>query len=352
MKLSNLIIKIPKNLIKKKPPIIKDKAKLMIINKKNFKIKHDKLKNLIKYFNKNDVIIRNNTKALPYEITGKKEKTKANIKIFLLKEINKKKNIWDTLVKPARKVRIGNKIYFKYKKNNKYLILEIIDNTTSRGRIIKFINKKDNKVIKKRIENITKIKLANYLIKKKKNYNIKNYQNIYAKKKGSIIFPTNGIHFSKNLFLKLLLKNIKITDITLHNNYFNSKKINIEDLSKYKINSEELIINKKNCKIINKALKNKKKICCIGVDTLNGIENSINSKNLLKKYNGYINKFIYSPFKFNIINSLISTFYYPKTIQFIILSTFCGYNNIKKIYEEAINKKYNFLSYGDLMLIK
>ncbi|WGH26009.1 MAG: S-adenosylmethionine:tRNA ribosyltransferase-isomerase [Candidatus Shikimatogenerans bostrichidophilus] len=350
MKDFNFNIKIPNNLIKNEPPIIKDNAKLMIINKKNFNIKHDKLINILKYFNKGDVIIRNNTKSYPIYIKGIKDKTKSKIKILLLREINKKKNIWDVLVNPARKVRIGNKIFFKYKNNNKFLSLEIIDNTTSKGRIVKFLYKKNKKLIKK-INLISKLNLPEY-IKYNKNINIKNYQNIYAKKKGSIILPTSGIHFSKNIFLKLIIKGIKITDITLHHNINIKNIINIEDLSKLKVNSEKLIIKKKNCKIINKAKKKKKNICCIGINTLKGIESSINYNNYLKKFNGWTNKFIYYPYKFNIVKSLISTFCKPNTIPFIILSTFCGYNNIFKIYNEAIKYKYNFLSYGDLMLIK
>ncbi|WGH27036.1 MAG: S-adenosylmethionine:tRNA ribosyltransferase-isomerase [Candidatus Shikimatogenerans bostrichidophilus] len=350
MKISKIKINIPKKLIKTEPPLFKDNAKLMIFNKKTGKIIHEKLKNIIFFFKKNDLIIRNNTKSLPYELIGKKEKTKSIIKIFLLKEIRKKKNIWDTLVKPARKVRIGNKIFFYNKKKKKILTAEIIDNTTSRGRIIKFINKK-KKNIKKIIKSISKIKIQKY-INKNYLYNIQNYQNIYSKKKGSVLFPTSGIHFSKNLFLKLILKGINITDITLHNNFYNIKKINIEDLSKYKISSEKLIIKNKTCNIVNKTKKNNNNICCLGINTLKGIEYSINSKNNLIKYNGYINKFIYHPYKFNIANSLISLFYYPKTISFIMLATFCGYDKIIKIYNEAIKKKYNFLSYGDLILIK
>ncbi|MDH3003774.1 MAG: S-adenosylmethionine:tRNA ribosyltransferase-isomerase [Candidatus Shikimatogenerans sp. JK-2022] len=352
MKKTNFLIKISKKLIPKKPYKIKENTKLLIYIKKKKKIIHEKLKNLYKYLNKNDVLVRNNTKAIPYIIIGNKDNIKSKIKILLIKELNKKKNIWDTLVKPARKIRVGNKIYFKYKNNNNYLIAEIIDNTTSRGRIIKFINKNNNKKIKKKIKKIAYYKVPHY-INQNNITNIKYYQNLYAKKNGSILLPTEGINFTKNLFLKLILKNIKITDITIHNNLYNLKKIDIENLSNYKINSEELIINKKNCKIINKAKINKNKICSLGVNTLKALEYSINYNNLLKKNHKFINKFIYSPFKFKIVDYLISLFHYPNTLPFITLKTFCGSSShIYKIYNEAIKKNYKFLFYGDLILIK
>ncbi|WGH25831.1 MAG: S-adenosylmethionine:tRNA ribosyltransferase-isomerase [Candidatus Shikimatogenerans bostrichidophilus] len=354
-KIKNLIFKkfyIPNYLINKEIPIKKENSKLLIYYKKTKKIIHDKFYNINKYINNKNIIIRNNTKVFVSKIIGKKEKNNSNIEIFLIKEINPYYHIWDVLVKPARKVRVGNKIIFNINKKKK-LYSEIINNTTSKGRLLKFIFKKGkNFKLKKILYKIGKIILPDNIKKKYlKNLKLNILQNIYAKNYGSIYLPNEGIHFSKNTFLKFKLKKIKIFDITLHLNLNSFINININNINKYKIHSEKLIIKKKISNNINKEIKKKKKICCIGINTLKGIE-SIVKYDKIKPFNGNINTLINYPLKIRIIDSLITNFLNTNNLSFITLSSFCGYKNIINIYKEAIKNKYKFLNYGDVLLIK
>ncbi|WGH25277.1 MAG: S-adenosylmethionine:tRNA ribosyltransferase-isomerase [Candidatus Shikimatogenerans bostrichidophilus] len=347
-------IKIPKKLISKYPRHYTE-VKLMIFNRIKKKIIHDKLYNIYKYFNKNDIIIGNNSKTYPIKYNCYKNITNniSNIETYLLKELNPIHNIWDILVNPARKIRLGNKIYFKYKTKKRFIEAEIIDNTTSKGRLLKFITNKDNITLKKNIFKFGKFLLHKNIIKNK-NINIKFYQNSYAKKIGSTIFPTSGAYFHKNILLNLKLHNIKFLKITLHLNFNKYFNFNIKTLSKYKnLNSEQLFIKKKVIKTIKKYLKRKKsiKLCALGSNTLRAIENIIYDKNILIPYKGYINKMFNYGYKYKFINSLITYFNEFDSINFISLLNLCGINNVYNIYKEAIKFNYNFFTYGDLLLI-
>ncbi|WGH27715.1 MAG: S-adenosylmethionine:tRNA ribosyltransferase-isomerase [Candidatus Shikimatogenerans bostrichidophilus] len=348
-------INIPYRLINNFPLLKKkDNFKLLVYYKKKKKIVNKNYNYLFKFFKKKDLLLRNNIKFIPSLLYGIKENTKSKLKIFLLKEINKKKNLWEVLVKPARKIRIGNIIIFKFKKN---LILKskVINNTNSSGRILKFIIN-NNKKLKKILLKYGKIKLPN-IIKLKNKKNINFYQNVYSKILGTNILPNNSINLSKIFFLKLLINNIYISDITIYNNIYNLFKFKtIKDLNKNKNFYEKLIINKKNSKLINKTLKSKRKICALGIDILINLENIVNT-NISKKvypFKGWINNsnFIYKK-KFNIINTLLTDFPYPYTFNFLILSNFCGgYDKLINIYNHAINNNYKLLSFGDMLLIK
>ncbi|WOX79205.1 S-adenosylmethionine:tRNA ribosyltransferase-isomerase [Candidatus Shikimatogenerans bostrichidophilus] len=349
MKINKLYFKIPKFLIKYFPYLIKDNCKLMIFDRKKKKIYHKNINYLIKYFKPNDLLIRNNTKILPCKLIGYKNNSK--ISLFLLKNINKSNNIWETLISPARKIRIGNEINFFY---NKKLIVtsKIIDNTSSKGRIIKFLNINYNNFIKV-LYNIGNIIVPNYFnfINSYKNYNY--FQNIYAKKVGSLFLPTSGINLSKNLFLYLKYKSVKILDITYHfgislYNIINNNNFNFFN----KLNSDFLNLNYNNIKFINNAFKKNYKICAIDINTLIALE-------LCKKYifnlinfKGYINNLINIPYNYNIVNNLLTYFHYPNTYYFHLLADYCGYNNIINIYNEAIKYNYSFFYFGDLLLVK
>ncbi|WGH25841.1 MAG: S-adenosylmethionine:tRNA ribosyltransferase-isomerase [Candidatus Shikimatogenerans bostrichidophilus] len=348
-------LKIPKNNIYKFPNFNK-KTKLMILNIKKKTIKHKYINYLYKkYFNKNDIIIRNNTKCYKSFIKGYKiyNYKKSIINILLLKNINKY-NIWEILVKPARKIRIGNNIYFKYKYKNKNKILKskIIDNTSSKGRIIEFLNvnkKKLNTIFNIISKFITPKYIDNNII----NYNNSiNYQNHYSKIIGSIIFPNSGISLTNSFFLNLKYKNVNILDITYHlginqilNNTSNNNK-------KYNLYSNYLKIKKSHTKIINNTNNKKNKICCIGINTLNSIELINTYNNKIPPYNGYINKKTNKNFNFKIINNLITKFHFPNSYSFNNISYFCGNNLLNTAYINAIKNKYKLLSYGDLLLIK
>ncbi|WGH25095.1 MAG: S-adenosylmethionine:tRNA ribosyltransferase-isomerase [Candidatus Shikimatogenerans bostrichidophilus] len=344
-------IKIPKRLITKFPKYYTN-VKLMIFIKKKKKIIHDKIYNIYKYFNKNDIIIANDSKSYPVKYYCSKDKIKNNIEVYLLKELNPIHNIWDILVNPARKIRLGNKIYFKIKKN-KFIKAEIIDNTTSKGRLLRFIYEKDNINLKKNIFKFGKFLLHKHS-KKNKNIHINNYQNAYAKKIGSTIFPTAGAYFHKNILLNLKLHNILFLTITLHLNFNKYLNFNIKNLFKYNnLNSEQLFIKKTIIKKIYKKKKKKKsiKICALGSNTLRAIENIIFDKNVLIPYKGYINKMFPYLYKYKFVNSLITYFNEFDSINFISLLNLCGLKNVSYIYKEAIKFNYNFFTYGDLLLI-
>ncbi|MDH3004320.1 MAG: S-adenosylmethionine:tRNA ribosyltransferase-isomerase [Candidatus Shikimatogenerans sp. JK-2022] len=320
--------------------------KLMIFFLKNKKIVHDNLDNLYKYFNSNDVIIINDSKALPikYKCYKIKNNIKSFITIYLIRELNKKYNIWDVLVNPARKVRVGNILYFDI--NNITIKSEILSNTTSKGRILKFYKK-----IKKDFFYTGKF-LLHKKTYKNNNINVNNYQNYYAKKIGSIFLPTSGVYIDKNILLSLKLNNINILKITYHLNFnkyliFNNKNI-YNDIY---LNYEKLIINNKFLHKINKIYKKNIKICAVGSNTIKALESLIAYKYKIIKFNGHINKMLPYPYKYKFFNSLITYFNDIYTINFLILLNLCGFNNVYKIYLEAIKNNYKFNTYGDILLI-
>ncbi|WGH24729.1 MAG: S-adenosylmethionine:tRNA ribosyltransferase-isomerase [Candidatus Shikimatogenerans bostrichidophilus] len=337
-----------KNRIITRYPQIYDIPKLMIFNKKNKEIIHDKIINLDKYFNKNDLIIINDSKAYPikYKAYKIKNNIKSYIDIYLKKEINSKENIWDVLVNPARKVRIGNKLFFKINKND-IITSEVLNNTTSKGRILKFLYERNNFLFKKKFFPSGKFLLHTFT---KKHYDISNkyYENSYSKKIGSIIFPTSGAYIDKNILLKLKLKNVNIFKITYHLSYNQLNKTYNKKFKKKPFNNEKLIIlNKELKKIKNKKFNN---ICCIGINTLKAIENLISIKYNIIEYNGYLNNNIDYLYKYKKINSLLTYFNNPNTNNFMVLYNLCG-KYINYIYNEAINNNYKFNIYGDLLLV-
>ncbi len=350
MKLSQFNFKLPNNLIALNPLKERSQAKLMIINRKNNTIKHDIFKNIVNYFDENDIIIANDTKVFPARLYGTKEKTTAKIEVFLLRELNKKERLWDVLVNPARKIRVGNKIYFDTK-NNFTLSAAVIDNTTSRGRTIKFIFNGNDEEFKSIINTIGHTPLPDYINRAATINDNLRYQTIYAKNEGSVAAPSAGLHFDSEILKKLELKGVIFTSITLHIGIGTFKHIEVEDLSKHKTYSEKYYISENCVNIVNNAIKCKNNICVVGTSTMKAVESSISADNNLKIADNWTNKFIFPPYKFTIANSMLTNFHPPKSALYIIASTFGGHDLIKESYNIAIKNKYRFYSYGDAMLI-
>lgn len=352
MKTSDFEFNLPEKLLAKYPMQERDESKLMIIDRKSGKIEHRIFKELIDFFKKDDVFILNDTKVFLARLHGNKEKTDAKIEVFLLRELNSEDKTWDLLVDPARKVRVGNKIYFT-DNNSKQdsLILEIIDNTTSRGRIGRFISNSSPEILKKKIKKIGKTPLPKYIKRLPEKSDIERYQTIYAKKEGAVAAPTAGLHFSKHLLKRLEIKGIHKTYITLHIGLGTFYPVEVEDLSKHKMDSEQCFIPNDTCNIVNNAIKNKNKICAIGTSSMRAIESSVSTTKKLNTFSGWTNKFIYPPYNFNIANCMVTNFHMPKSTLLMMIVAFTGYELAMEAYKIAMEKKYRFYSYGDAMLI-
>lgn len=350
MKLSQYKYHLPQELIADFPTKNRDEARLMVIDRKTETIEHKLFKDLIDYFGEGDVVVRNDTQVFPAILYGRKEKTLSNIQIFLLRELDAESRLWDVLVDPARKIRIGNKVYFG---ENDDLVAEIIDNTTSRGRTLRFLFDESHEKFKQKLRELGQmpipepIQKLRGIIPEDKEY----YQTIYAKNEGAVVAPAAGLHFSKLLIKRLELKGVQFADITLHSGVGNFKSIDVEDLGKHKIDSEEMIISEETANIINVAKQNKKQICVVGTTTMKALESSFYNNGFIKPFEGWTNKFIFPPHTFCTANSFITNFHPPLSSMFMMVTAFCGYNLIMKAYKTAVEEKYRFLTYGDAMLI-
>ena len=348
MKLSDFNFEYPEKLVAKYPNKNRDEAKLMVIDRKDYSIKHRQFKDMIEYFDENDVIVLNNTKVFPARLYGNKEKTGARIEVFLLRELNAEQRLWDVLVDPARKIRIGNKLYFG---DDNKLVAEVIDNTTSRGRTLRFLCDVGYEDFRKLLLDLGETPLPKYIDREVEPEDKDRYQTIYAKHEGAVAAPTAGLHFSKHLMKRLEIKGIKFSEITLHVGLGSFNPVEVEDLSKHKMDSERIIIEQASANSINDGLANKKRICAVGTTAMRAIESSVSSMGTLNEYDGWTNKFIFPPYQFKIANSMITNFHMPKSTLLMMSSAFLGNDFIKKAYEEAIKEKYNFFGYGDSMLI-
>ncbi|WP_185856530.1 tRNA preQ1(34) S-adenosylmethionine ribosyltransferase-isomerase QueA [Blattabacterium cuenoti] len=346
MKTSDFDFKSPINLLAKFPTQERDESKLMIIHRKNRKIEHKFFKNLHEYFEEGDILILNNTKVFPARLFGNKEKTEAKIEVFLLRELDPKDRTWDVLVDPARKVRVGNKLSF-----GSELTGEVIDNTTSRGRILQLNFNGSHEELINKIKELGKTPLPKYINRKPEKNDETRYQTVYAKKEGSVAAPTAGLHFSKHLLKKLEIKGIHLVEVTLHLGLGSFLPVDVEDISKHKMDSEKCFINENTCKIVNFAIQRKKRICAVGTSSMRAIESSVSSSKKLNPFYGWTNKFIFPPYNFSIANSMITNFHMPKSTLLMMTTAFSGFDLIMKAYQIAIEKKYRFYSYGDAMLI-
>ena len=348
MKLSSFEYKLPDKYIAQYPSDERDECKLMLLNRKEQTIEHLVFKDIIDFYDDGDVVVLNNTKVFPARLFGNKEKTGARIEVFLLRELNQDQRLWDVLVDPARKIRIGNKLYFG---EDESLVAEVIDNTTSRGRTLRFLFDGPYDEFRAKLQELGETPLPKYIDRPVEPQDKERFQTIYAKNEGAVAAPTAGLHFSKHLLKKLEIKGVLLPEITLHIGLGTFSTVDVEDLSKHKMDSEELIIKQESADIINNALKNNKKICAVGTTVMRGLESSVSSFGTLNPYNGWTHKFIYPPFDFSIANSMISNFHTPKSTLLMMVAAFGDKDFIMKAYKEAMKKKYKFSSYGDAMMI-
>jgi S-adenosylmethionine:tRNA ribosyltransferase-isomerase len=340
MKLSGFNFELPEELLAEYPAENRDESRLMVIHRATGKIEHKMFKDMIDYFDEGDIMVLNNTKVFPARLYGNKEKTGARIEVFLLRELNEEQRLWDVLVDPARKIRIGNKLYFG---DDDTLVAEVIDNTTSRGRTLRFLYDGSYTDFRKKLKDLGDTPLPKYIKRETEAEDAERYQTIYAKHEGAVAAPTAGLHFSKHLLKRLEIKGIDFAELTLH--------IGLGTLSKHKMDSEELIIDEKATKIVNNAKKNKKRICAVGTTAMRGLESGVSSQRTLNTFEGWTNKFIFPPYDFSIATCMITNFHLPKSTLLMMVSAFMGHDLMKKAYKEAILKQYKFYSYGDAMLI-
>lgn len=350
MKLSQFRYHLPNDLIARQPVENRDDSRLMVLHRKTQTIEHQKFTDILEYFGDGDVFIINDTKVFPALLTGEKEKTGAKITVFLLRELNAEARLWDVLVDPARKIRIGNKLYFG---EDDALVAEVIDNTTSRGRTLRFLFDGNYEEFKKTIEGLGKTPIPEELqalreiLPEDKDW----YQTIFASKEGAVAAPTAGMHFSRELMKRLELKGASFASVTLHAGVGNFRAIDVEDLTKHKMDSEEVIIDDVASKIVNTAKENRKQVCVVGTTTMKAVETSVTISGMLKPYKGWTNKFIFPPYDFSIASSMITNFHLPQSPMLMMTAAFADFDFLMKAYKEAVNEKYRFFTYGDAMLI-
>ncbi|MDD7886842.1 tRNA preQ1(34) S-adenosylmethionine ribosyltransferase-isomerase QueA [Flavivirga sp. 57AJ16] len=348
MKLSHFGFNLPEELLAEYPAENRDESRLMVLNRKEQTIEHKMFKDLIDYFEEEDVLILNNTKVFPARLYGNKEKTGARIEVFLLRELNEEQRLWDVLVDPARKIRIGNKLYFG---DDDTLVAEVIDNTTSRGRTLRFLYDGSYSEFRRKLNELGETPLPKYIKRDVEPDDEDRYQTIYAKNEGAVAAPTAGLHFSKHLLKRLEIKGVNFAEVTLHVGLGTFNPVEVEDLSKHKMDSEELKIDEKAVSVVNKGIDNKRRICAVGTTAMRAIESSVSSNGMLNEIDGWTNKFIFPPYDFSIANCMITNFHTPKSTLLMMVSAFAGHDFIKRAYEEAVKEKYKFYSYGDAMLI-
>ena len=349
MKLSNFNFNLPKELLAEFPTENRDESRLMVVNRKTKTIEHRLFKDVIDYFDEGDVMVLNNTKVFPARLYGNKEKTGARIEVFLLRELNSEQRLWDVLVDPARKIRIGNKLYFG---DDDSLVAEVIDNTTSRGRTLRFLYDGSYEEFRAKLTELGETPIPKYINREVVPEDAERYQTIYAKEEGAVAAPTAGLHFSKHLLKRLEIKGIDFAEITLHVGLGTFNPVEVEDLSKHKMDSEELIITQEACDVVNKAKQNKHKICAVGTTTMRAMESSVSSQKTLNPYVGWTNKFIFPPYDFSVADCMITNFHTPKSTLLMMISAFMGHDLMKKAYEEAIKEEYSFyLNYKVTLLM-
>jgi S-adenosylmethionine:tRNA ribosyltransferase-isomerase len=348
MKLSQFRYNLPEELIAKYPAENRDESRLMVLNRSTRKVEHRIFKEIIDYFEEHDVMVFNNTKVFPARLYGNKEKTGAEIEVFLLRELNKEQRLWDVLVDPARKIRIGNKLYFG---EDDILVAEVIDNTTSRGRTLRFLFDGDYDEFKQTLYKLGETPLPKFIKREVQPEDRERYQTVFAKYEGAVAAPTAGLHFSRELLKRLEIRGVHFAEITLHVGLGNFRTVDVEDLTKHKMDSERIIIPNEAVEIVNKAKDNKKRICAVGTTVLRTLESSVSTNGYLKPYDGWTNKFIFPPYEFNVPDCMISNFHLPYSTLLMTVSAFAGFDFLFESYKTAIKEKYRFGTYGDAMLI-
>ncbi|MCF8361944.1 MAG: tRNA preQ1(34) S-adenosylmethionine ribosyltransferase-isomerase QueA [Prolixibacteraceae bacterium] len=348
MKLSKFKFDLPEELIALHPAYHRDESRLMVVNRETRKIEHRQFKDLIEYFDDGDVFIFNDTKVFPARLYGNKEKTGAKIEVFLLRELNREQRLWDVLVDPARKIRIGNKLYFG---EDDSLVAEVIDNTTSRGRTLRFLFDGPYEEFKKTLYGLGETPLPKFINRPVEENDRDRYQTIFAKHEGAVAAPTAGLHFSRELLKRLEILGTEFAYVTLHVGLGNFRSVDVEDLTKHKMDSEQIWISEETSKLVNKARENQKNVCAVGTTVMRTIESSVTTMGELKPFEGWTNKFIFPPYEFSVANRMISNFHLPLSTLLMMVSSFAGYDLLMEAYQVAIKEKYRFGTYGDAMLI-
>ncbi len=347
MKLSKFKFDLPEELLAERPTENRDESRLMVVNRKEGTIEHKVFKDIVNYLDEGDVMLMNDTKVFPARLYGNKEKTGAKIEVFLLRELNSENLLWDVLVDPARKIRIGNKLYF----GDDDLVAEVIDNTTSRGRTLRFLFDGTHDEFKRIIETLGETPIPKYIKREVEPEDEDRYQTVYAKNEGAVAAPTAGLHFSKNLLKRLEINGIEFAPLTLHVGLGTFRSVEVEDLTKHKMDSEEINIPEETVEIVNNAKKRKNKILSVGTTSMRVVESSVSTDGFLKPYSGWTNKFIFPPYDFSIADMMVTNFHMPESTLLMMTAAFGGYDLIMEAYKVAIKEKYRFYSYGDAMLI-
>jgi len=348
MKLSQYKYNLPPELIANYPSENRDESRLMVLHRDTGEIEHRVFKDIIEYFDDQDVMVFNNTKVFPARLYGNKEKTGAEIEVFLLRELNREQRLWDVLVDPARKIRIGNKLYFG---DDDAMVAEVIDNTTSRGRTLRFLYDGDYEEFKESLFKLGETPLPKFIKRDVQPEDRDRYQTIFAKHEGAVAAPTAGMHFSRELLKRLEIKGVDFAEITLHVGLGNFRTVDVEDLTKHKMDSERVIVDDNAVNTVNNAKKTRRNVCAVGTTVLRTLETSVSTLGELKPYDGWTNKFIFPPYEFSVPTSMISNFHLPLSTLLMVVSAFSGYDFLFKAYKTAIKEKYRFGTYGDAMLI-
>ncbi|HNX84306.1 MAG TPA: tRNA preQ1(34) S-adenosylmethionine ribosyltransferase-isomerase QueA [Bacteroidales bacterium] len=348
MKLSQFKYTLPQELIALYPSKNRDESRLMVVHRDTGEIEHKVFKDIVEYFRERDVLVFNNTKVFPARLYGNKEKTGAEIEVFLLRELNREQRLWDVLVDPARKIRIGNKLYFG---EDDLLVAEVIDNTTSRGRTLRFLFDGTYEEFKQTLYSLGETPLPKFINRPVEPEDNERYQTIFAKHEGAVAAPTAGLHFSRELLKRLEIVGVEFAEITLHVGLGNFRNVDVEDLTKHKVDSERIIISEDASVLINKAKERKSRICAVGTTVIRTLESSVSTSGMVKPFNGWTNKFIFPPYDFRVPDMLVSNFQLPYSTLLMMVSAFAGYNLLFDAYRTAVKEKYRFGTYGDAMLI-
>lgn len=348
MKLSQFKFKLPENLIAQYPSENRDECRLMVLDGNTGEITHKMFKDIIDYFDAGDVMIFNDTKVFPARLYGNKEKTGARIEVFLLRELNIENKFWDVLVEPARKIRIGNKLYFG---EDDSMVAEVIDNTTARGRTLRFLYDGPHDEFKEALYALGETPLPEYITRAVEDWDAERYQCIFAKNEGAVMAPAAGLHFSRELMKRLEIKGVERGFLTLHSGQGNFKDIDVEDLTKHRMDSEEMIVDEELVDMVNEAKDNNHNVCAVGTSVLRAIATAVCMNGHLMTYEGWTNKFIFPPYDFTVCNSMVSNFHLPLSTMLMMVAAFGGYDKVMKAYDVAVKEKYQFGAYGDAMLI-
>src|SRR5574344_845996 len=348
MKLSKFKFKLPEELIAQYPTENRDESRLMVLNAKTGSIEHHIFKEIIGYFNEKDLLVFNDTRVFPAHMLGNKEKTGAQIEVFLLRELNQELRLWDVLVEPARKIRIGNKLYFG---NDESLVAEVIDNTTSRGRTVRFLYDGPYDEFKQALFSLGETPVPKFVKAHVTPEDKDNYQTIFVAHEGAVAAPAASLHFSLELFNRMILKDINKTFITVHMGMGHFRKVDVEDLSKHRMDSERMIISKETADLVNKTKREGHKVVAVGVTVIRGLETYVTTNHEIYPFDGWTNKFIAPPYEFSIPDAILSNFHMPESTMLMSVAAFGGFENVMHAYHVALEQDYRFGPYGDALLI-